>query len=223
MRSPVVGPELALTRPLSPRSSPFLFTPCILAGLLAAGGCDRQSGDAAQPAEGGAVATAEPAAATASDAPLNGTLDIAHRGSRMPEFTLADPAGRKLRLSETRGTPVLINLWATWCGPCVTEMPMLDALAREQDGRLRVLTISQDLQGAEKVTPFFAARKFARLEPWLDPEAELGLHYGTGILPTTILYDARGREVWRMIGGHDWTGPRTAAMLAGTLAGKPAG
>ena len=60
---------------------------------------------------------------------------------------------------------------------------------------------------------------FKHLEPWLDPENVLGEHFATGILPTTVLYDKDGREVWRMIGGHDWSGPRTAAMLADTVGG----
>ena len=150
---------------------------------------------------------------------FNGTLGIESRGARMPDFTLTDPAGKRLTSAELKGTPVLINLWATWCGPCVLEMPMLDALAGEKRGKLRVVTVSQDLQGADKVVPFFAARKFEHLEPWLDPDNALGDHYATGMLPTTVLYDKDGREVWRMIGGHDWSGPRTAAMLAGTVAG----
>lgn len=134
----------------------------------------------------------------------------------MPDFALTDPAGKRLTSADLKGTPVLINLWATWCGPCVLEMPMLDALAAEQAGKLRVITVSQDLQGADKVAPFFAARKFRRLEPWLDPDNALSEHYATGVLPTSVLYDAHGREVWRMIGAHDWAGPRTAAMLGAT-------
>ena len=195
------------------------LTPCALAALLAAGGCDRQTAGGAQPQPEQTQPAASPA--SGGETPFNGRLDIASRGSRMPEATLADPAGKRLRLADLRGRPVLINLWATWCGPCVHEMPMLDTLAREQGSRLKVLTVSQDIQGAEKVAPFFANRSFAHLEPWLDPENDLSIHYGTGILPTTVLYDAQGREVWRMIGGHDWSGPRTAAMLADTLAGKP--
>ena len=175
----------------------------ILATALFAGGCDRQTAEPAQPA-------AETATKT-----FNGTLSIENRRAQMPDFTLSDPAGKKLTSADLKGKPVLVNLWATWCGPCVLEMPMLDQLA--SDGKLRVVTVSEDLQGAEKVVPFFAQRKFAHLEPWLDPENTLGDHYATGILPTTVLYDAQGREVWRMIGGHDWTGPRTTAMLADTV------
>jgi len=183
---------------------------CIaLAAALVAGGCDRQSAEGTQPAEETGEASAPKT--------FNGTLSIESRGARMPEFALSDPSGRRLTSAELQGKPVLINLWATWCGPCVLEMPMLDKLAVEEAGKLRVVTISEDLQGADKVLPFFAQRKFARLEPWLDPDNTLGDHYATGILPTTVLYDAQGREVWRMIGGHDWSGPRTTAMLADTL------
>ena len=180
-----------------------------LAAALFAGGCDRQTAEPAQPA---AEAGGESAQKT-----FNGNLSIENRGALMPDFALSDPAGKKLTSADLRGKPVLINLWATWCGPCVLEMPMLDQLAGADGGKLRVVTISQDLQGAAKVVPFFATRTFAHLEPWLDPDNTLGDHYATGILPTTVLYDAQGREVWRMIGGHDWAGPRTAAMLADTV------
>lgn len=186
-----------------------LLTRTVLAAALIAGGCDRQSTEPAQP---GPQAGSESAHKT-----FNGRLSIEHRGAQMPDFALADPAGKKLTSADLKGKPVLINLWATWCGPCVLEMPMLDQLAGADGGKLRVVTVSEDLQGAEKVVPFFASRKFAHLEPWLDPENTLGDHYATGILPTTVLYDAQGREVWRMIGGHDWTGPRTTALLADTV------
>jgi len=183
------------------------LTVAVLAAALAAGGCDRQTANPAQPerAEG------------APPKSFNGTLSIENRGAAMPDFVLLDPAGKRLTSAELTGRPVLINLWATWCGPCILEMPMLDQLADGSGGKLRVLTVSQDLQGAEKVVPFFAQRKFKHLEPWLDPDNVLGQHYATGILPTTVLYDAQGREVWRMIGGHDWAGPRTTALLADTV------
>jgi thiol-disulfide isomerase/thioredoxin len=194
-------PPHIVLEPVLPSSR--LLTAITLAAALLAGGCDRQTAEPAQPAE------------QAPQKTFNGTLSIENRGALMPDFALSDPAGKKLTSADLKGKPVLINLWATWCGPCVLEMPMLDQLA--SDGKLRVVTVSEDLQGAEKVVPFFAQRKFAHLEPWLDPENTLGDHYATGILPTTVLYDAQGREVWRMIGGHDWTGPRTAAMLADTV------
>jgi thiol-disulfide isomerase/thioredoxin len=177
-------------------------------GLL--GGCDRQTPADTQPQS----STAAPAGEAGS---FNGTLDISNRGAALPDFTFTDPSGKKLRTLDLKGKPLLINLWATWCGPCVLEMPTLDALAMAKTGQLQVLTISQDLDAAAAVDSFFKDRKLAHLTPWLDPDNALSQHYGTGVLPTTVLYDAEGREVWRMIGSHDWSGPRTDAMLADTL------
>ncbi len=148
---------------------------------------------------------------------FNGRLDIASRGTPLPDFTITDTAGKKLNLASLKGKPVLINLWATWCGPCVLEMPMLDKMAGDGEKGLRVVTVSQDMQGAAKVAPFFAEKKFVHLEPWIDPKNDLGFKYNTGELPTSVLYDAAGKEVWRMIGAHDWSNPRTDALLADVL------
>ena len=147
-----------------------------------------------------------------------GVIDRSHRGSALPEFTLKDPAGKELQLSSLKGKPVLINLWATWCRPCITELPLLDKLAKNQANSLRVLAVSQDSQNLEKVAPFLSDRGFTSLEPWLDPQNDLSFHYGTGTLPTTIYYDAQGREVWRFVGERDWTDSESADMLAETVA-----
>lgn len=117
--------------------------------------------------------------------------------------------------------PVLINLWATWCAPCVVEMPQLDALAGELEGEVRVITISQDVRGAEVVTPFFAQKGFAQLEPWLDPEAQLSAQFTPeGLLPLTVLFDAQGKEVLRVAGGYDWGSPEAVATIRGALASQ---
>ena len=75
---------------------------------------------------------------------------------------------------------MLVNLWATWCAPCVTEMPLLDELAGELGDSVAVLTVSEDIQGAEKVVPFFAERKFANLPQWIDTENALAVAFGGG-------------------------------------------
>lgn len=197
----------------------MLLPPC-LALCLGIAGCDRQSPPPAQPQSEAARAVGDESGGESGSEAMNGTLDISKRGQPLPDFSFADPNGRTLRMGDLKGKPALVNLWATWCGPCVLEMPMLDALEDKYAGKLRVVTISQDMQGAAKVTPFFASHPFRHLEPWLDPDNNLGFRYNTGLLPTTVLYDAQGREVWRMIGSHDWSSPRTDALLAETLAGK---
>ncbi len=157
--------------------------------------CDRGQPDAAQ--EQGELAGAK--------AEFVGEVDRSRAGELMPAIMLSDPDGAQLSLGAVQGEPVLINLWATWCAPCIAEMPLLDELAVDYDGRLRVLAISQDFKGGEAVTPFFAERDFAALEPWLDPEGRVMEGAEANVLPTTILYDASGREVWRVVGDYDWS------------------
>ena len=145
---------------------------------------------------------------------MSGTIDRSRAGELMPAELVRDPAGRELNLGALQGQPVLVNLWATWCAPCVVEMPILDDLAAEYAGGLRVVTVSQDMQGAEKVVPFFEKNGYEMLEPWLDPDNKLGFALGDGVLPVTILYDASGREVWRVSGEYDWAGAEAREAIA---------
>ena len=207
---------------LSSRSvKALVLTVPLLAATFVLGGCDRQSPQPAQGADGPAPSEAAAASTEQQPGGFNGRLDIASRGTPLPDFTITDTAGKTLNLASLKGKPVLINLWATWCGPCVLEMPMLDKMAGANDlgaeKGLRVITVSQDMQGAAKVAPFFATKKFAHLEPWIDAKNDLGFKYNTGELPTSVLYDAQGKEVWRMIGAHDWSNPRTDALLVDVL------
>lgn len=185
------------------------FKSLILAGgalfaAVALGGCDRQTAAPAQP-----TASAQPASV-----PADAGLDRSHRGSELPDLSFADTAGNELALTSLKGKPVLLNLWATWCAPCVAEMPALDKLATDRGATLQVVTVSQDLKQPEKVAAFFAQRKLTQLRPWLDPENRLSDHYAANTLPTTVYYDAQGREVWRFTGPREWGDAATASLLA---------
>lgn len=136
---------------------------------------------------------------------LDGLLDRSFTGEPIPQVTVTDLDGQTLDLASLEG-PVLVNLWATWCAPCIAEMPLLDHLAADLDGQVRVLTISEDLRGAEVVGPFFAENDLPNLPRWMDQPNNLAMEFGGGaVLPLTILYDANGNEVWRMIGAYDWS------------------
>lgn len=174
-------------------------------------GCDRQSGTEAQqnatqpaPEDGpdlGPVAT-------------EGKVDRSHKGEPLPVVSLVDNTGESLDLASLKGKPLLINLWATWCAPCIAEMPTLDALiAREQDTGVTVLPISQDMGQADKVVEILRRRKLDNIQPWLDEQGDLGFQYG-GNLPVTVLFDSQGKEVWRYTGGNDWTSPEAAKLIA---------
>jgi thiol-disulfide isomerase/thioredoxin len=177
----------------------------LLGAGLALAGCSSDSGNGAQGNAAGASAHA--------GAPVSGRLDRSHAGTPAPAITFQDPNGQLATMASFRGRPVLVNLWATWCAPCVVEMPSLDALAAREGEALQVLALSQDLAGREPVTRFFAERAFRELEPYLDQEMAFMTTLGLERLPTTILYDADGREVWRMVGMADWESERVAGLL----------
>lgn len=178
-------------------------------GLIVAGiaACDRQSGGDKQPPEASASASS-----TAPDAE-GAALDRSHSGSQLPSLTFKDAAGKEISTQSLKGKPVLINLWATWCGPCIAELPALNKLASGR--KIRVLTVSQDSEAAkDKVAAFLKAKGGDALEPWLDPEGTAATQWQVTTLPASIYYDAQGREVWRINGGKDWAGAEAAKLLA---------
>ena len=150
---------------------------------------------------------------------VTGALDRSHAGTPAPSLSFENKQGQPITMAAFRGRPVLVNLWATWCGPCVIEMPSLDALAVREGDALQVLALSQDMGGRDLVTRFFAERDFKELEANLDAEMAFMTSLKLGTLPTTILYDAEGKEVWRMVGRADWQSERVARLLDEAEAG----
>jgi thiol-disulfide isomerase/thioredoxin len=186
--------------------------------------CDRQSGEAPQEATPdrtsppGQELPQQPAGGPSyAGSETIGRVSIDYRGMAAPDAVFVTAEGASVRLREYEGQPLLVNLWATWCAPCIAEMPTLDALAERLDGRMKVMTISEDFRGAEVVTPFFERYSFRRLEPWLDTENAMLAALGADTLPLTILYDADGAELFRVYGGMDWSGERARTLIAGAL------
>ena len=176
--------------------------------LALAGACDRQSAPAPQGSE--TAQTAEPKESI-------GRVDISKAGSAAPAAGFLGPQDQPATLAQFRGKPLMVNLWATWCGPCVREMPTLDALAGREKERFRLIAISQDMEGRRAVVPYFTRAKFTELEPFLDEKNELMLALNVDTLPTTILYDADGKELWRVTGAMDWSGERARTLIDGAL------
>ena len=181
---------------------------CLLA-LTALAACDRQKGEAPQ-----AAANEQGSAAAAPAGPVKG-VDRSRAGTPAPAVTFQNPDGGDFDLSKSKGGPVLVNLWATWCAPCVKELPTLAKLEERHavDGDLGIIVVSQDMGPKASVDAFLKAKGIA-LRSFLDPEMKLTGALGVEVMPTTLLYDAQGREVWRYTGDLDWTGPEAAKLLA---------
>jgi thiol-disulfide isomerase/thioredoxin len=146
-------------------------------------------------------------------------VDRSHKGSAEPAAVFTDPEGKPVKLADFAGKPVLVNLWASWCAPCVKELPTLDQRARS--GPVKVLAVSQDDGPHASVVAFLQAHKIATLEPYQDSKMAMSAALGPDtVLPTSILYDSNGKEVWRYVGDLDWTSPDAAKLLA--EAGAPA-
>lgn len=162
--------------------------------------------------------------ATTPGEPTKG-VDRSHKGQPAPNASFVDPDGGEISLADFRGTPVLVNLWATWCAPCVKELPTLNALAKthDRDGALGVIAVSQDMGPQGSVEAFLAKLKVDDLGAYHDPKMALSGALNAQVMPTTILYDAQGREVWRYVGDLDWTGPEAAKLLADIPSVAPAG
>ena len=189
--------------------SPYLA----ILGLLLAGsiaGCDREKQAGEQAGQGQANVSAGQAKGVGQ---FEYMIDRSHKGEAAPTAAFRGPDDAAVTLANFRGKPLLVNLWATWCAPCVSEMPTLDALAAKSGERMTVLAVAQDLQGAEIVDPWFQKAGLKALQPYIDPENGL-LDAANSALPTSIYYDAAGREVWRVIGAIDWQGAEAKALLA---------
>lgn len=111
------------------------------------------------------------------------------------------------------GKPAVVNLWATWCAPCVKELPALAALQKLLGGDAAVATLSVDRGGAYAVGAFFAKTGIEGLQTLVDPRAESLQTLKARGLPTTILVDAQGREVARYEGPAEWDSAEVAAQV----------
>jgi thiol-disulfide isomerase/thioredoxin len=193
----------------------------LAACALSVGGCDRETPPKEQAEPVIAAPAAAPAAASKASAGLesaNGLraeLSYRYAGRPAPDDAFKGADGREVALTDFAGRPLLVNIWATYCIPCKIEMPTLDTLAALEAGKTTVIAVAQDLQGRKVVLPFFSRTAVKNLEPYIDPTNRLWHAVGgSPLLPTTILYDSEGREVWRVIGGVEWDDAEISALLA---------
>jgi thiol-disulfide isomerase/thioredoxin len=131
-----------------------------------------------------------------------------------PAAAFLDPDGNAADLTRFRGKVTLVNLWATWCSPCIKEMPSIERLkSKHQSDDFAVVTISEDVKGAPAVAAFYAKNGFADASSYLDPDNAVLHAFGLAGLPTTLLLGRDGQELGRFEGPADWDGPDALRLI----------
>ena len=136
-----------------------------------------------------------------------------------PTISLTDSDGHSLELSDLRGKLVIVNLWATWCEPCLREMPSLERLQSRLGERIAVLAVSEDRGGNKSVEPFIAKLGLKSVKIYIDPKSEVGHAFGARGLPTSFLIDREGKVLGRVEGAAEWDSPKILGVLEPLLSG----
>lgn len=159
------------------------------------------------------------------DAPEKGEIGGVERfvarsdGATAPLYHFWDGEGRQITLEDFRGRIVLLNLWATWCAPCVRELPALDKLqAQLEPAGVSVVALSVDREGADAVRRFYAQNGIRNLKVYVDPTMGAQNAFGADGFPTTILIDKLGRDRGRLIGPADWDDAEAADLVLSAAA-----
>ncbi len=135
-------------------------------------------------------------------------------GTTPPDFRWTTADGQARTLADYKGQGVVLNFWATWCPPCVAEMPALDSLAKQVAGeQIAVLPLSSDRGGAAVVQAFYAENGIHNLPVLLDPESAAAHLAGTRGIPTTLLIDRDGLERGRFEGAQTWASSTALAKI----------
>ena len=136
-----------------------------------------------------------------------------------PAISFADTSGHSVELSELQGKLVIVNLWATWCAPCLREMPSLERLQSRLGERVAVLAVSEDRGGNKSVEPFIAKLGLKSVKIYIDPKSEVGHAFGVQGLPTSFIIDHEGKVLGRVEGAAEWDSPKILRVLEPLLSG----
>ena len=138
----------------------------------------------------------------------------------IPDIAFKDADGHTARLSNWRGGMVLVNLWATWCAPCKTEMPSLDRLQAKLGTKgIAVLALNTDRGGPKEPAEFFARQGITHLQVYNDETGEAAIRMKAAGLPLSIVLNENGQEIARLSGPAEWDSPEMIARLQALKAG----
>jgi peroxiredoxin len=141
---------------------------------------------------------------------------IVEVGDTAPDFSVVTDSGRKITRSDFGGKVLVLNFWATWCPPCVEEMPSLEAFAREF-GSSGVVVVGISVDKSEKAYRDFLRRANVSFQTARDPSARISIDYGTFKYPETYIIDSKGKVVQKIIGATNWTDQNTMNYVKSLL------
>ena len=150
---------------------------------------------------------------------FSSTITLAQSEKKIPapDFTLKSLNGEDVSLSQHRGNYVLVNFWATWCGPCKMEMPSLETLyQRFKSKNFTLLAISNDMFGAKIVEPYIKANNLS-FPILLDQQLQASNKFGVVSLPTTFMIDPEGNIIGELRGAEDWATPENLLYFENLL------
>lgn len=161
--------------------------------------------------------------ATASLLPLSVRADAVPwpKGLPAPALLAKDLAGRTWDLAGLQGRAVLVNFWATWCPPCLAELPSMQTLA-EQHGPDRLVVLCVNVRESAAKVSRFVQTNGLRLPVLLDPDGAITKAWNVNVFPTSVLVAADGQPSRRIRGELDWTGAEAQAWVKPLLPAKPA-
>jgi thiol-disulfide isomerase/thioredoxin len=147
-------------------------------------------------------------------------LTVTEAPPPMPVRPIRGPDGAETTLAAVaNGQPTVLNIWATWCAPCIEEMPTLGALQRHFAGRLRVIAVSVDSEGdLDRARAALADLSQGALPLYADITRGIVWDVDARGMPVTIIYDRDGLEIARLVGGADWASDDAIALVEATLA-----